>query len=312
MFSVVKAPRWAVANDSFCHGGLVKLCGLPSDPNTLARLMGYMAARYKEGSSFGRVHAYEIWNEQNTAGETGNNPDAGAYVELLKASYIAIKGVDPSAIVVYGGLTPTGENSPDRAIDDIIYLERSYQYNNGEMKRYFDVMGGHPGSNNNPPEALWPGEPGPGTGREGSECHRERSCWQRHPSFYFRRIEQIRAVMEKYGDAQYGGQLKQIWLTEFGWSTKNRAPGYEYGDVISEEIQADYFVRAFRKAQNDYPWMGVMFVWTLNHSIIDSCEDEKYPWSVVYGGKCPEEQAAGIKAWDPRPSYKALQAMPKP
>jgi hypothetical protein len=49
-----------------------------------------------------------------------------------------------------------------------------------------------------------------------------------------------------------------------------------------------------------------------NHSVIDGCDDEKYPWAVIYGGRCPDEIAAGTKAWDPRPSYTALKAMPKP
>ena len=49
--------------------------------------MAFLANRYKDGSEFGRVHAWEVWNEQNTGGETGNNVDAGAYVEVLKASY---------------------------------------------------------------------------------------------------------------------------------------------------------------------------------------------------------------------------------
>ncbi|MCC6628396.1 MAG: cellulase family glycosylhydrolase [Chloroflexi bacterium] len=311
MFSVAKAPRWAVSSDALCHGGAVKLCGLPSDPATLARLLGYMAGRYQEGSPIGRVQAYEVWNEQNTGGETGKNVDAGAYVELLKTSYIAIKGIDPSAIVVFGGLTPTGVNDVKVAVDDVKYLEEVYKYNGGEVKRYFDVLGAHPGSNNNPPEALWPEQPGPGTGRDGTKCHAERTCWQQDASFYFRRIEQLRRVMEQYGDVQYGNRLKQIWLTEFGWSTLNRAPGYEYGDVISEQTQADYLERAFAKARVDYPWMGVMFVWTLNHSIIDHCEDEKYPWSVIHGGACPEEQAAGKRAWDPRESFTRLKNMSK-
>jgi hypothetical protein len=301
MFSVAKAPRWAVPDDRFCHdGGGVKLCGLPSDPRTLARLMGFLANRYKEGSEFGRVRAWEVWNEQNTGGETGKNVDAGAYVETLKVSYNAIKAADPKAIVVYGGLTPTGVMDKTIAIDDVAYLEQTYQYNGGEVKRYFDVLGAHPGSNNNPPDAMWPDNPGPGTGREGTQCHAERSCWKTDPSFYFRRIEQLRAVMEKYGDAQYGNRLKQVWLTEFGWSTKNEAPGYEYGDVISEELQAQYIVRAFEKGQRDYPWMGVMFLWTLNHSVVVPPSDEKYPWSVIRGD------------WSPRPSYIAVKNMPKP
>ena len=52
--------------------------------------------------------------------------------------------------------------------------------------------------------------------------------------------------MEQNGE---GG--KQIWLTEFGWTTYNTAPGYEYGQLISDQQQADYLVRAFQKGKND-------------------------------------------------------------
>jgi polysaccharide biosynthesis protein PslG len=101
--------------------------------------------------------------------------------------------------------------------------------------------------------------------------------------------------MEDYGDSN-----KQIWLTEFGWSTKNEAPGYEYGSVISEQLQAQYIVRAFEKGQKDYPWMGVMFLWTLNHSVVVPPTDEKYPWAVIRGD------------WSPRPAYDAIKNMAKP
>jgi hypothetical protein len=310
MFSVAKGPRWAVASDTGCSdgGAGVLHCGLPSDPATLANLLGRLADRYKQGSALGRVRAFEVWNEQNLGHETANNVNPGAYVEILKASYSAIKAADPTAIVVFGGLSPTGVNDPRVAVDDVRYLEQAYAYNSGEMKRYFDVLGAHPGSNNNPPDARWPSD-NPDEARRICAQQGREWCW--HPSFYFRRVEQLRDVMVRNNDAVYGNRVKQMWLTEFGWTTRNRAPGYEYGDQITEQEQADYLVGAFNQAQSEYrSWMGVMFVWTLNHSIVPDvgCENEKYPWSVIYGGKCPEEQAAGIRAWDPRPSYLALKA----
>jgi hypothetical protein len=309
MFSIAKGPRWAVASDTGCKdgGAGVPHCGLPSDPAALASILGRLTERYKQGSIWGRVHAYEVWNEQNLGHETANRVDPGVYVEILKASYNAIKAADSSAIVVYGGLSPTGVNNPAEAVDDVKYLEASYQYNGGEVKRYFDVLGAHPGSNNNPPDARWPSDNEAEAKRICAEQGRE-WCW--HPSFYFRRIEQLRDVMVRNNDAQYGDRLKQIWLTEFGWTTTNRAPGYEYGAQVSEQQQADYLVGAFDQAQREYKWMGVMFTWTLNHSIVGSvgCNNEKYAWSVIYGGKCPEEQAAGKQAWDPRPAYLALKA----
>ena len=92
-----------------------------------------------------------------------------------------------------------------------------------------------------------------------------------------------------------------MWLTEFGWTTYNTAPGYEYGQFISDQKQADYLVRAFQKGKNDYPWMGVMSVWNLNFSTLPwlTNTDEKVPWSVLN------------RDFSPRPAYTALQQMPK-
>lgn len=267
ILSVVKSPAWATAD-----GGQ----GLPKNPQDFGDFMKVMAARYK-----GRVAAYELWNEENMAGEFGGEVDAGRYVKLLKAGYEAVKAEDLDAVVISGGLTPTGVNDPKIAVDDAVFLEQLYQYNGGEFGKYFDVLGAHPGGNNNPPDSFWPDNPGP-------------DGWSDHQSFYFRRVEDLRKVMEKYGDGK-----KQVWLTEFGWTTKNEAPGYEYGKDVTDELQAQYLVRAYEKAKADYPWMGVMSLWNLNFSTVVPPTDEKYPWSIINGD------------WSPRPAYEALKKMPK-
>ncbi len=84
--------------------------------------------------------------------------------------------------------------------------------------------------------------------------------------FYFRRPEDLRAVMEQYNDGD-----KQIWITEFGWaSCQGTSPffGYEYCLLNTEQVQADYTVRAIRYARERWPWAGVLFVWNLNYSTI--------------------------------------------
>ena len=52
-------------------------------------------ARYK-----GRIHTWEVWNEPNIGFWLSSNED---YVRLLKATYTAIKSVDPTARVTMGG-----------------------------------------------------------------------------------------------------------------------------------------------------------------------------------------------------------------
>jgi hypothetical protein len=254
---------------------------MPRDKFDFASYASNIARRYK-----GKVVAYEIWNEQNLQAETGDPVDVAQYYDLLQVGYSAIKWVDPQAVVVFGGLTPTGVNNPGLGIDDVIYLQQFYAFAGGAGKKYFDVLGAHPGSNLNPPDTLWPSQPGPGCAMGNQWCD--------HPSFYFRRVEALRQVMEQNGDGN-----KQMWLTEFGWSTRNDAPGYGYGQYVTEQNQADYLVRAFQKSKTDYPWMGVMNVWNLNFSTKNPPTDEKSPWSVIYNN------------FSPRPSYTALRNMSK-
>jgi hypothetical protein len=279
ILSTVRSPDWAGKNG-----------GMPDDKFTFAGFMSQMARRYK-----GKVMAYEIWNEQNYAAESGGMVNLGQYVDLLQVGYSAIKYQDPQAIVMTGGLTPVGLNDPKIAVNDVEYLKQFYAYQGGVAKAYYDVLGAHPGSNNNSPDQKWPDNPGAG------HCppiyaNLEGTCWKTDNSFYFRRIEDIRAVMESNGES-----AKQMWLTEFGWTTFNQAPGYEYGQLITDQIQADYLKRAFEKGKNDYPWMGVMCVWNLNFSTLPwlTDKDEKVPWSVLN------------KDFSPRPAYLALQAIPK-
>jgi polysaccharide biosynthesis protein PslG len=248
-------------------------------PDNVAPFRDFM--EHVSGHFAGKVHGWEIWNEQNLAYEVGGFVDANEYVELLKAGYEGVQAGDPKAPVLFGGLTPTGVNDPTIAIDDLTYLQQVYAYNGGEVTNYFDHLAAHPGSNNNPPDTMYPHNIGPGE-------------WSTHPSFYFRRLEQQREVMVQNGDAD-----KQIWLTEFGWTTENQAPGYEYGADNSEQNQADYLVRAFEIAKHEWPWMGVMAVWNLNFSSGTDPSNEMHPWSVLY----PDNS--------PRPAYNALRDMPK-
>ena len=262
-----RAPTWAAPNN-----------GIPQDKRTYGNFLAAVARRYGN-----KIAGFEVWNEPNLAAAVGGTVNVAEYVELLKAAFTSVKAVSPSTYVLYGGLTPTGINDPAIAIDDVIFLQQSYAYNGGEIRRYFDVLGAHANATNNPPDTLWPENPGPGPGFFESR------------SFYFRRVEDLRGVMESAGDAG-----KQIWVTEFGWTTRNLARGYEYGQYVSEQDQANYLVDAYTIARERWPWAGVMFLWNLNFSTITPPEDEKHPWSIINAD------------YSPRPAYDALRRMPKP
>ncbi len=264
--SVVKAPDWALD---------------PSGKQLLANYSDwegfthFLAQRYK-----GKVQAWEIWNEENLASEMGGQVRLEDYAHLLEGGYNGIKMADPQALVVFGGLTPTGVNDPSLAVDDLRYLQSFYAYKQGYYTKFYDVLGMHVSATNNPPDTMYPENPGPGN-------------WSDDPSFYFRRAEQLHQVMVENRDS------RPVWITEFGWTTKNEAKGYEYGADVTPQNQADYLVGAFQLARKNWPWTQAMFVWNLNYSVISPPTDEKYPWAVINSD------------WSPRPAYTALKDMPK-
>ncbi len=267
MISVVKAPAWANGGGN----------GFPTDPAYLGNFMHAMAAHYG-----GQVQAYEIWNEQNLFSESGNL-DPARYAKLLKAGYLGVKAGNPQAVVVCGALTPTGIYNPSVAVEDTWYLDQLYQWHNGELRNYYDVLGSHPYGYNNPPDTMWPDDPSTA------------SAFTNHGQFYYRRIEQQRQVMEKYGEGQ-----KQIWLTEYGWCSDNRLDGYDECSETTTAQQAAYTIWAIERAERRYPWIGVMFLWNLNFSTFQE-------W---YTG--PSHFSILNPDWTPRPIYTALKGLAKP
>ncbi len=268
LVSVAKAPDWVldVGGDSFLR-----------DYAEFEELMAFVANRYR-----GKVQAWEIWNEQNLAHEMNGHVQVEDYYNLLQAGATGVRSMDGEALVVFGGLTPNGVNDPSIAIDDEQYLRLIFQYRQGSIRDYYDVMGVHANSTANAPDTMYPDNVGDSEG------------WNDHPSFFYRRVEQLRQVMLQAGD-----EAKPIWITEFGWTTENQAPGYEYGANNTEAEVAEYLVRAIEIARTEWDYVTAVFVWNLNWSTLTDPSDEKAPWSAL--------NADG----SPRPAYDALQAMEK-
>jgi len=274
LLSIVAAPSWATPDGRN---------GLPAREHfgDFNFFVGQMAARYR-----GKVQAYEIWNEENLAVENGGRvANADLYMDMLVGAYDAIKAGDAMAIVVSGPPSSTETNRSDIAISDTTFYRQMFA--DPRFRSHADAIGVHPGGQSNPPNTLWPDNPGPGPG------------WVTSREFYFRRVEDVRAAMLDYGLGD-----RQIWITEFGWATANNTPGYGYGNNISYAEQAKWIVQAFQMGRHKYaPWVGAMFVWQLNFAV---------PWK--YNGNELHEQASfGVLNgdWSPRASYLAIQAMPK-
>ena len=265
-------PVWARSDDLF--PGI----GPPDNLQDFADFLFALATRYK-----GKIHAYQIWNEPNLAREWANQPpDPKAYVEMLAMAYQVIKSADPSALVITGGLAPTTASGAI-AMPDAEFVERMYA--NGLQGNY-DLLGVHGAGFKAPPEAS-PDEIGenplynhgePGVGR----------------IYGFRHVEDIREIMVRNGAAE-----NRIAVLEFGWTVDNRPNSPYRWHAVSEQEKADYLVRAFNWARENWsPWIGMMNViyisdpnWTEEH--------EQYYWSITG----PDGST--------RLSYEALARMPK-
>lgn len=168
IFVVGSSPSWA--------SGSSNTETPPRNPADYATFVHYVASRYA-----GRVAAWEIWNEENTARFWSTGPNAAQYVALLKAAYPAVKSADPGALVLFGGTS----------LNAYSFISQAYA---AGAKGNFDVMAVHPYSCRAPGAIV----------RDGSGSITEDS---------FLGYRTVHDVMGANGDA------KPIWFTEVGWSS---------------------------------------------------------------------------------------------
>ena len=206
----------------------------PDDLEDFVNYVSSVAERYR-----GRIRYWQVWNEPNIYPEWGNRDvDPAGYAQLLCRSYAALKSVDPANVVVSGALAPTVELS-GRNLNDYVFLQRMYDAGAGDC---FDVMAvqGY-GFNSGPTDRR-----------------------MRSTSFNFAHNLYIRDLMVARGDAD-----KALWITEAAWNPVD-APDVppdvsgraNYG-VVTQEQAARYMPAAWRRAQQEWPWTGVMFYWFL-------------------------------------------------
>ena len=221
-----KPPRWARA-------GAPNLAQFPDGPpdkiSDYANFVSDFVNRYR-----GRIHYIQIWNEPNLQGEWGGQPiDPAKFTELLKAAYIAAKAADPTITVLMPGLAPTDQTGPTN-LSDLLFLQGMYD---AGAKDYFDIG----------TVMVYGYGYGP---------------YDRRVDFArdnFSRPIQTHEIMLKNGDGQ-----KPVWAAEYGWVSLpanwsgNPSP---WGKPVSLQTQAEYLYEGYVRAQQEWPWMGVMCIW---------------------------------------------------
>jgi LysM repeat protein len=199
----------------------------PDNYRDLGDFLYALASRYR-----GRIRAYQIWREPNLASQWGH-PNAAEYVALLRVAYLNIKAADPEALVISAGLAPTESGLPV-AIPDDLFLRQIYQMGG---RRYFDLLGVKALGFKAPPEVS-------------PEQVAQSPLWGGQRSFSFRRVEDLRRIMVENGD-----EAKKVVITEFGWSADKHR-----WNAVTEEEQADYLVRAYSWARENWSGWATMMV----------------------------------------------------
>jgi hypothetical protein len=227
----------------------------PATMTDFANFARFVVKHYKARG----VHAYEIWNEPNTSWFWQPGPNAGQYTEMLKAAYLAVKAIYPQATVVLGGLSK----------GDYAYLEQVYRAGGGP---YFDAVAVHPYTfGANPDESREGSGPGQDPNRISPDV--------------FPAIKEIRATMDRFGDS-----AKQVWITEFGYSTTSQDGG------TTPEQQADYLLDAYRYVER-LPWVHSLFTYQMRNNPTYHDSDE---YEAQFG--------LTTTGWDVKPSLYVLEA----
>jgi hypothetical protein len=249
--------------------------GPPDNYQDYADFISVFANRYRPASSIGTVDAIEVWNEVNIDREWGmgiiNPQQAADYVRFLSLAYKAAHAANPSVVVITAGLSPNGVHATN-AWDDAEYLQWLFDAGLRGGVNY-DVLGAH-GNTQAPCVA----------------CDLNSLSTFPDPSFYFRRVEQLRAVQVKNGDGD-----RQIWLLEFGWTSDKVHPQYAWFSV-SEDQKAANIVEAYQYAKQHWaPWIGVMTLWTLSDPTWTP-DREEYWWAISNPDGTPRAALAAVRS----------------
>ena len=281
MLSVVGAPAWTGAPEG-------EKSGPPDDYSQFTDFLGELLTRYE-----GRVHAVEVWNEQNLDREW-STPDGIVpedYVRLLEMSYNTIKDHNPDIIVISGALSPTGNGDWVRWADDFEWLDRGLA---AGMLDYADCVGAHHNGINLPPDVPFDQA---GNIEEASTASFRGPFENPHHSWSFK------TTLDTYAEkVQAVDPNMKLCVTEFGWpSSEGFEPvrddfGFARDNTLEE--QAQYIVQAFQQMHDSgNVWLSFLHNFDFGNKADSSHETVLY--SLVDGN--------GV----PRPAFGAVAEMEK-
>ena len=289
MLSVVGAPNWS---RTYFDGN--PEAAPPEDLTLYVNFVGDLVDRYK-----GKIHAIEVWNEQNLDREwdTVQGVNADRYVEMLRLTYQAIKSRDASIVVISGALSPTGvvatdPQNPDRytVMDDFVYFQ---QMVDAGFLNYADCVGAHHNGYNMPPDVAW------------DEGYDDPLATYRGPFDTPHHSWSFKSTLFGYHDMIVAaGRDTPLCVTEFGWATSEGFDGtpqdFEFALDNTLEEQAQWDVEAFQ-LMREWGIVKQAYLWNLDYSYKGGlgATDPNAPYSIL-----------DLKGAS-RPAYGAIGDMPK-
>jgi hypothetical protein len=276
VLSVVTAPEW-----SRQEGGIH---GPPDRPEDLARFLQTLIRRHR-----GRIHAIEVWNEQNLRREwqTSRGLRPEDYVRLLRVAYTAIKAEDPRILVISGALSPTGIDDGVNAVDDFRYLKGMVD---AGFLSYADCVGVHHNGYNIGPDVR---------AEEAPSLPEARTARFRGPFDNPHHSWSFKSTL--WGYREIIGGAKPLCVTEFGWASAEEygvaRPGFEFALDNSLEEQARWIVEAYERMR-EWGFIEMAILWNLDFAPkgFGPEKDDNVLYSIV--------DTRGV----PRPAFSALQA----
>jgi hypothetical protein len=282
MLSVVGAPGWTRA-----AGGEN---GPPDDYALYANFLTELLNRYD-----GKVHAIEVWNEQNLDREwaTPQGLSPASYVQFLSQANQAIKAHDPNIIVISGALAPTGIHDGVTSYDDFLYLDEALA---AGLLDHADCVGAHHNGYN-----IGPNVPFDAAGAEAEAA----TAIFRGPFDNPHHSWSFKTTLDTYAQkVQAIDPDKKLCVTEFGWASSegyDQYPaGFEFAQDNTLEEQAQFIVQAFQQMHDSgYVWLAFLFNYDFGNKG-NGPTDDPVPYSIIDVNGAP------------RPAFSALAEMPKP
>jgi hypothetical protein len=246
LLSIVTAPDWARE-----PGADLSKQGPPANIQDYVDFVLKVIERYP-----GQIGAIEVWNEMNIDREwaSPNGLNAQNYVALLRATYNAVKAVDPGILIITGALAPTGWDDGVAAINDFRYTDMLIQ---AGVLNYADCYGAHANGFNMPPLIRW------------DEGFNDPTAVFRGPFDNPHHSWSFRSTLEGYANRiRAAGSQMKLCVTEFGWAVAEDLEGYPQGFEFAKDNtlaeQAEWFPQAL-SLMEESGFTRLAIVWNFNY-----------------------------------------------